>query len=59
VLIAQERFKEAKTQLDAARFGFDKLLERQLLAFADHAAESTPAAATTFGGHSNWREQTS
>ena len=39
VLIAQERFDEAKTQLDAARFGFDELLGRHLLAFADHAAE--------------------
>jgi len=39
VLIAQERFDEAQTQLDAARLGFDKLLGRHLLAFADHAAE--------------------
>jgi tetratricopeptide (TPR) repeat protein len=39
VLIAQERFEEAETQLDAARFGFDDLLGRHLLAFADHAAE--------------------
>ena len=39
VLIAQERFEEAETQLDAARFGFDELLGRHLLAFADHAAE--------------------
>ena len=39
VLIAQERFEEAKTQLDAARAGFDELLGRHLLAFADHAAE--------------------
>ena len=39
VLIAQERFEEAETQLDAARSGFDELLERHLLAFADHAAE--------------------
>src|SRR5882672_11306168 len=39
VLIAQERFEEAETQLDAARFGFDELLARHLLAFADHAAE--------------------
>jgi tetratricopeptide (TPR) repeat protein len=39
VLIAQERHKEAKIQLDAARFGFDELLGRHLLAFADHAAE--------------------
>ena len=39
VLIAQKRFEEAETQLDAARFGFDELLGRHLLAFADHAAE--------------------
>jgi tetratricopeptide (TPR) repeat protein len=39
VLIAQERFEEAETQLDAARSGFEELLERYLLAFADHAAE--------------------
>jgi tetratricopeptide (TPR) repeat protein len=39
VLIAQDRFEEAETQLDAARFGFDELLGRHLLAFADHAAE--------------------
>ncbi|TPL11486.1 hypothetical protein FJ938_01770 [Mesorhizobium sp. B2-4-14] len=39
VLIAQERFEEAETQLEAARFGFEKLLETHLLAFADHAAE--------------------
>ena len=39
VLIAQKRFEEAQTQLDAARFGFDELLGRHRLAFADHAAE--------------------
>ncbi|HJZ73401.1 MAG TPA: hypothetical protein VKE51_16780 [Vicinamibacterales bacterium] len=39
VLIAQGRFEEAERQLDAARSGFEKLLERHLLAFADHAAE--------------------
>jgi tetratricopeptide (TPR) repeat protein len=39
VLIAQEKFEEAKTQLDAARAGFDQLLSRHRLAFADHAAE--------------------
>jgi tetratricopeptide (TPR) repeat protein len=39
VLIAQERLEEAKTQLYAARFGFEELLDRHLLAFADHAAE--------------------
>jgi hypothetical protein len=39
VLIAQERFEEAETQLDAARAGFEQLLARHRLAFADHAAE--------------------
>ncbi|HEV8362977.1 MAG TPA: hypothetical protein VGQ52_05635 [Gemmatimonadaceae bacterium] len=39
VLIAQERFQEAEAQLAAARFGFDELLGRHRLAFADHAAE--------------------
>ena len=39
VLIAQGRFEEAETQLEAARSGFDELLARHLLAFADHAAE--------------------
>ncbi len=39
VLIAQQRFEEAQTELDAARVRFDHLLERHRLAFADHAAE--------------------
>jgi hypothetical protein len=39
VLIMQGRFEEAQIQLDAARFGFEELLGRHLLAFADHAAE--------------------
>jgi tetratricopeptide (TPR) repeat protein len=39
VLIAQERREEAESRLDAARAGFDDLLERYPLAFADHAAE--------------------
>jgi tetratricopeptide (TPR) repeat protein len=39
VLIAQGRFEDAKTQLDAGRFRFEELLGRHLLAFADHAAE--------------------
>src|SRR5262249_8453497 len=45
VLIAQGRFEEANTQLDAARFGFEALLGRHLLAFADHAAESPAGSA--------------
>jgi tetratricopeptide (TPR) repeat protein len=39
VLTAQKRFTEAEAQLEAARAGFDDLLERYPLAFADHAAE--------------------
>ena len=39
VLLAQQRFAEAETHLDAARSGFEELLERHFLAFADHAAE--------------------
>jgi predicted Zn-dependent protease len=39
VMVAQGRLGEAQTQLDAARFGFDELLRRYPLAFADHAAE--------------------
>jgi len=39
VLIAQQRFEEAETHLDAARLGFEELLGKHLLAFADHAAE--------------------
>ena len=39
VLRAQGKLDEADTQLDAARRGFDELLGKYLLAFADHAAE--------------------
>jgi tetratricopeptide (TPR) repeat protein len=39
VLSAQERFDEAEIQLEAARFGFEALLSRHPLAFADHAVE--------------------
>jgi hypothetical protein len=39
VLITQGKLEEAERQLNLARFGFDQLLERHLLAFADHAAE--------------------
>jgi tetratricopeptide (TPR) repeat protein len=39
VLSAQERFEEAQTNLDAARAGFEELVRRHRLAFADHAAE--------------------
>jgi tetratricopeptide (TPR) repeat protein len=39
LLIAQGRVEEGETQLDAARRAFDDLLEKHLLAFADHAAD--------------------
>jgi thioredoxin-like negative regulator of GroEL len=39
VLVARGRPEEAETILAAARFGFEELLEKHLLAFADHAAE--------------------
>lgn len=39
VLIAQGRLEEAVAQLEAARLGFEDILEKHLLAFADHAAE--------------------
>ena len=39
VLTAEDRFEEAETHLDAARCGFDELLRKHPLAFADHAAE--------------------
>jgi hypothetical protein len=39
VAVAQKRLEKAETHFDAARSGFETLLERHLLAFADHAAE--------------------
>jgi hypothetical protein len=39
VLAAQGRQSEAETQLRAARMGFEDLLGKHTLAFADHAAE--------------------
>jgi tetratricopeptide (TPR) repeat protein len=39
VLNADERVAEASQQLEAARSGFETLLDRHLLAFADHGAE--------------------
>ena len=38
-LAAQARFDEAEAERDAARCAFDELLEKHLLAFADHAAD--------------------
>jgi hypothetical protein len=39
VLVSQKRCAEAEAQMQAARSGFESLLERHLLAFADHGAE--------------------
>jgi hypothetical protein len=39
VLAAEGRREEAEVQLETARIGFERLLGRHLLAFADHAAE--------------------
>jgi tetratricopeptide (TPR) repeat protein len=39
VLASQKRHGEAEAHMQAARFGFEALLERHLLAFADHGAE--------------------
>ena len=39
VLVAMGKFAEAKEQMQAARSGFESLLEKHLLAFADHGAE--------------------
>jgi tetratricopeptide (TPR) repeat protein len=38
-LVAMDRFAEAEIQMQAARAGFETLLEKYLLAFADHGAE--------------------
>ena len=39
VLIEMNRFAEAEVQMQAAHSGFESLLEKHLLAFADHGAE--------------------
>ncbi len=39
VMAATERLDEAETQMEAAQSGFEALLEKHLLAFADHGAE--------------------
>jgi tetratricopeptide (TPR) repeat protein len=39
VLIAMDRFADAETRMQAARLGFEELLSKHLLAFADHGAE--------------------
>lgn len=39
VMVAMERFADAEGQMQAARSGFEVLLGKHLLAFADHGAE--------------------
>ena len=39
MLAAQGKIEDAETRMMAARSGFESLLERHLLAFADHGAE--------------------
>jgi tetratricopeptide (TPR) repeat protein len=39
VLIEMNRFADAEVQMQAARSGFESLLEKHMLAFADHGAE--------------------
>ena len=39
LMVAKEKFAEGKAHLEAARTGFEALLEKHLLAFADHGAE--------------------
>jgi tetratricopeptide (TPR) repeat protein len=39
VMLAADRFAEAQTQIQSARSGFEALLKKHLLAFADHGAE--------------------
>src|ERR1700720_1409884 len=39
VLASQKRYAEAEGHMQAAQFGFEALLERHLLAFADHGVE--------------------
>ena len=39
VLASQKRYAEAEVHMQAAQFGFEALLQRHLLAFADHGAE--------------------
>jgi hypothetical protein len=39
VLAAQGKFEESEARMKVARSGFESLLERHLLAFADHGAE--------------------
>jgi tetratricopeptide (TPR) repeat protein len=48
-LTSQKRYAEAEVHMQAAQSGFEALLERHLLAFADHGAEFYA------GSGNNWR----
>ena len=58
VLVAMGRLTEADVQMEAARFGFQGILEKHLLAFADHGASSIPAVATMVSEPSSLRAST-
>lgn len=48
VLAGQGKFEESVARMTAARAGFESLLERHLLAFADHGAEFYAGSGTDF-----------
>ena len=50
MLSVQKRFAEAQAQFDAARLGFEELLRKHPLAFADHASEFYAGS----GGDRQW-----
>jgi tetratricopeptide (TPR) repeat protein len=49
VLTSQRRYAEAEVYMQAAHFGFEALLERHLLAFADHGAEFYAGSGNNWG----------
>ena len=59
VLVTQGRFAEAETHLEAARLGSTSFLRATCSPLRTMLRSSTPAAATTSGGRSNWRARMS
>ena len=55
VLAAQCEFEEAEARMKAAHSGFESLLDRHLLAFADHGAEFYAGSGGDLRRLSNWR----
>ncbi len=55
VLAAAGRHAEADEALEAARSGFEALLERHLLAFADHGAEFYSGSGNNARRSLSWR----